>query len=247
MKQPALRQRVRKFILLVMLLLFPAIFYYFSPYIIVAAAQQGIVNGSFIMFGILFVSALLFGRAWCGWVCPAGGLYQVCRMVNDKPVHNGRWNWIKYGIWVPWLTIIGLMAKSAGGYHTIEIGFMTENGLSAADVPSYISYFAVLMILLGIALIVGRMAPCHYVCWMSPFLILGNGVKNRLGIPSLHLRAKTENCIDCKLCERNCPMSLTVNSMVQRGSMKHTECIVCGECADGCPKHVIHYAFGRPR
>lgn len=154
---------------------------------------------------------------------------------------------MKYGIWIPWLLTIALMAKSAGGYQKIEFGFMTENGLSATDIPSYISYYVVLVILAGIALIVGRMAPCHYICWMAPFLILGNSLKNALRLPSLHLRVNTEKCINCTLCERNCPMSLKVNSMVQAGSMKHSECILCGECVDTCPRKVIRYAFGCPR
>ena len=35
--------------------LFPATFYYLSPVLIVQAASQGIVNGSFMVFGLLFV------------------------------------------------------------------------------------------------------------------------------------------------------------------------------------------------
>jgi hypothetical protein len=45
---------------------------YFSPYVIVDGASQGIVNGSFISFALMFLSALFLGRLWCGWACPAG-------------------------------------------------------------------------------------------------------------------------------------------------------------------------------
>ncbi len=41
-----------------------------------------------------------------------------------------------------------------------------------------------------------------------------------------------------------CPISLEVAKMVQAKSMLHTECILCGSCADNCPHGVIRYSFG---
>ncbi len=38
-------------------------------------------------------------------------------------------------------------------------------------------------------------------------------------------------------------MNLDVNGMVQAGAMEHSECILCGTCADVYPKDVIHYSF----
>jgi ferredoxin len=31
--------------------------------------------------------------------------------------------------------------------------------------------------------------------------------------------------------------------MVQRGDMNNSECILCGECVDGCPRKVIGYGL----
>jgi len=61
--------------------------------------------------------------------------------------------------------------------------------------------------------------------------------------PAFHLKADKDKCIICKTCTQNCPMSLEVNLMVQKGSMVSSECILCGTCVDGCPKGVIKYAF----
>lgn len=66
------RQRIRAGALLLSLLLFPITMNSLSPYLIIDAASQGTVNASFLVFGLLFLSALaFFGRAWCGWACPA--------------------------------------------------------------------------------------------------------------------------------------------------------------------------------
>jgi len=72
------RQNIRRGIILFSFFLFPATFYYMSPYLVVDAAAKGIINGSFIMFALLFVSSLVLGRGFCGWVCPAGG----CQKTN---------------------------------------------------------------------------------------------------------------------------------------------------------------------
>ncbi|MHA2071805.1 MAG: 4Fe-4S binding protein, partial [Candidatus Thorarchaeota archaeon] len=66
------RQRLRKGLIFTSFLLFPIIMNYFSPYLIIEAALLGIMNGSFIVFTLLFISSLFLGRGFCGWLCPAG-------------------------------------------------------------------------------------------------------------------------------------------------------------------------------
>ena len=65
------RQTVRK-ALLISLLLFPVTMWYFSPYLIIQAASEHIMNGSFIVFCLMFVCSMFLGRVWCGYLCPAG-------------------------------------------------------------------------------------------------------------------------------------------------------------------------------
>jgi ferredoxin-type protein NapH len=86
------RQRIRKALLFASLLLCPVTLYYMSPYIIVASAAEGIINASLILFGLLFLSSLLLGRSWCGWLCPAGGLQEFGAAVNKKPARGGKLN-----------------------------------------------------------------------------------------------------------------------------------------------------------
>jgi ferredoxin-type protein NapH len=69
-----MRQKIRRTILLISFLFFPITLYYFSPALIIMGAAAGIIVGSFVLFGVLFVSSLLVGRGFCGWVCPGAGL-----------------------------------------------------------------------------------------------------------------------------------------------------------------------------
>ena len=86
---PIKRQKIRKGIILFLFFLFPVVFYYLSPYLIIEATLKGIVNGSFILFSVLFISALVAGRAFCGWVCPAGGGQEALFPVREKKSSKG--------------------------------------------------------------------------------------------------------------------------------------------------------------
>ncbi|MBN2006069.1 MAG: 4Fe-4S binding protein [Anaerolineae bacterium] len=244
MSQLATRQRVRKTLIIISLLLFPVIMNYLSPYVIIDGASQGIVNGSLIVFGLQFLSALFVGRLWCGWVCPAAGLGEVSFAINTKPVRS-KVDWIKWLIWFPWLAIIVLMVVRAGGYQKVDFFHLTESGISVDEPWKYMMYYIVVGIFLVLSVFAGRRAGCHTICWMAPFMILGRKLRNLGNWPALRLKAETEKCINCKKCTQNCPMSLDVNGLVQKGVMEHSECILCGSCVDVCPKDVIHYSFSR--
>lgn len=206
-------------------------------------ASQGIVTGSFLMFAQLFAIALVGGRVFCGWVCPAGGLQSVCCKVNSKNFKVGKMDWIKYCIWFPWIAVIVLLFIRAGGIQSIDPLYQTYYGISVSDVYSLVLFLVIAGAIALIAIIAGKRGSCHSVCWMAPFMIIGRTIRNIGEWPSLRLKAGVENCIDCKTCSRNCPMSLDVNEMVKRGAMEHTECILCGTCVDSCPKEVISYSF----
>jgi polyferredoxin len=240
------RQATRKALIFISLLLFPITMNFLSPYVIIDGAFQGIVNGSLVFFLVLFVGALLVGRLWCGWLCPAGGMGEACFMISEKPARGGRLHWIKWGIWIPWIGIITYAALSAGGYTRINLLHLTESGISVDEPAKYIIYYIVVGTVFVLSITAGKRAFCHYGCWMAPFMILGRKVRNALKTPALHLTADTDACIHCKRCTQACPMNLDVHGMVQSGHMEHSECILCGSCVDSCPKDVIHYAFDRP-
>ncbi len=110
--------------------------------------------------------------------------------------------------------------------------------------PWYMIYYVIIALFTILPIAVGRRAACHTICWMAPFMIIGRPARNLFRWPSLWLRADAEKCIDCKRCTRDCPMSLEVNEMVRAGDMEHVECILCGTCADTCPRDVIRFSFG---
>jgi len=249
LRQLPKRQRVRKTLVILTFLTFPITMNFFSPYVIIDGAMNGILNGSLVMFGLMFISSLFLGRAWCGWVCPGGGKQEIVEPVNNRPVNGKKLDWIKWLIWVPWVSLIVLFAVKGGGYSSVDLLYHTQGGISVAGTPdrpifiAYIIYYFVIALFVGLAVFAGRRAGCHTVCWMAPFMMIGRWVRNRFVWPSLRLKANPSVCKDCKTCTSNCPMSLDVNGMVQTGKMEHAECILCGTCVDNCSKSAIIFSF----
>lgn len=238
------RQKIRKGIILLSFFLFPVTYYYFSPVLIVLASSTGVINGSFVIFLLLFMSALFFGRGYCGWACPAAGCQESIFLAIDKRVTKG--DLIKWIIWIPWICTIGILAIKAGGYKYIDFFYQTTYGLSIADLQSFITYNIVLFCLIVLpAFVVGKRSFCHHLCWMAPFMILGRKIRNSTQLMSLQLKSTPDLCQHCHSCTENCPMSLPVEEMVNQQTMENTECILCGTCVDGCREGAISYNWGK--
>ena len=191
---------------------------------------------------MLFISSLVLGRAYCGWICPASGIQDNIMQVNNRKITRG--NIIKWIIWIPWIATIIILAFKKGGYHKIDPFYQTVYGLSISDVSSLITYLFVLVLIVTPAFLIGRRTFCHSICWMAPFMILGRKINLLLKIPSLRLKSQSEKCISCHTCSTNCPMSLPVEQMVALKKMENSECILCGTCVDGCTSDAIGFCFG---
>lgn len=239
-----MRQKIRKTLLIVSFLLFPVTIWYFSPYLIIQAASEHIINGSFIVFTCMLVFSMFFGRVWCGYFCPAGGLQECLFMCKPDPAKQGWRNRIKYVIWVLWMIAVVVTFILGKNDLTIDPFYMTDHGISISGIYNYVIYYGVIMLLVLPALIHGKRASCHYICWMAPFMVIGSTLGRILHLPQIHIEADRNACIECGQCNRACPMGLDVKSMVSEGNnAKCTECIQCGACIDSCPKKVLKYRW----
>lgn len=241
------RQKIRMGITTASFILFPITFYYFSPVISIKGVYKGVIPGSILIFSGLFLISLVMGRAFCGWVCPAGGLQDIVGHFRLKKVNPVRINWIKYLIWIPWLSGILLFIKRKEGIHTVDFFYLTTHGFSIGDVYGLIIYTIVVSAFFILALIVGRRSACHTICWMAPFMIIGRVIAKTFHLPSLILKLSDSPCISCGTCTDSCPMSIQVMERVQQKKMEDSDCVLCGSCVDNCPSKTIQYSFGKIR
>jgi len=235
-----MRQRIRRIVTLIFFLLFPVTLNYFSPYVSIDGAMNGLISGSVIVFAVMFLTGIFFGRAWCAWVCPMACLSDICMTVNDRRVNAKRLKIIRYAIFGVWFAILIAMFVLAGGIRGFDPLRMTSGGISVDMPMKYIIYYLVLALYVIVSLAVGRRGACHSFCWMSPFLVAGYHFGKLLRIPQLCIVADKENCVKCGKCTKLCPMSIDVQAAAQNGAVATSDCILCGLCADECPKDVLH-------
>lgn len=237
------RQKIRKLILIISLLLFPVTLYYFSPALIINAALNGIINGSFIVFVLMFLLSIPFGRIFCAYFCPAGGLQECVFEVNENKPKQGWRNYIKYIIWIIWISVVVFCYFYNEKKVSIDFFFETENGISVSSIQSYIIYYGIICLFFIPSILFGKRIFCHYFCWMAPFMILGTKLRNFLHLPGLHIKAKNKKeCISCNRCNKACPMGIDVtNETMKNNIIKNSECIQCGACIDNCPKKLLSY------
>ena len=243
------RQMARRIMLFVSFLLFPITVFYLSPVLSIWGPVMGIISGSLIIFGALFVFSLFMGRIFCSYLCPMGGMQTAISSIQNKRIKL-KSAFVKWIIFIPWLaTIIALPIIINNPFVGFNFIYRTGNasiglpGVSIVTLPGFIIYYGVVAIVFLLGLIVGKRSFCHHMCWISPFMIIGRKLSNWLRIPSLRLKTENEKCISCKRCDRSCPMSINVQELVKKGDMETSHCILCGNCIDACPKNVIQYIF----
>lgn len=250
------RQMTRKIFLFISFLLFPITIFYFSPYLSVIGPAMGVISGAIIVFAGLFVFSLFFGRIFCSWICPMGGMQEAMATIRKRRILK-RSFWVKWLIFIPWILVIIILPLvlipewqgfnffwRIGGLIVINdnpIDTVDLTGISIMSLQGVMIYYIVIAIIAVMGLAIGKRSFCHHLCWVGPFMVIGRKISNWIQIPSLRLKPVNEKCIQCKRCTRICPMSLDVHELVKRGNMEDSNCILCGQCIDECPKNVIHY------
>ncbi len=192
-----------------------------------------LIKNVYIVPTVIIVSVLtiIFGRVFCGWVCPLGFIFDLTYRLRIKlfglrklpevspSIHN-KLIYIKYIILI--IFIILTYHFTTYAYCSVcPIGALTN---LSGTVISYI--FLIGFIILGF---IYPMAFCRYFCPIGALL----GI---LSIKPLFKLELNDNCVKCKLCEKKCPMQINITENIAQ-----KECIRCFECISNCKKNAISY------
>ncbi len=184
---------------------------------------------------------LVFGRVWCGWICPTGTILDLYGF-KDRVFKWQGLRYVKYVI----LAVIFIMAL----FGSLTLMFFEPitvlvRGLVAGFVPviqnvvagvpvdwTKVSVVAAVLLLFALlANIVERRFWCRYICPLGATI----GLLSKF---SLFKRNVKESCVKCAHCNPTCPM----------GAIDHVnfksdpaECIMCMDCAPACPTKSIEF------
>jgi ferredoxin-type protein NapH len=181
---------------------------------------------------------IIFGRAFCGWVCPMDFLFAIVDRAR-------RWRKMKIRV-SPKLGYFVLVLFLAGSLltgiplFTNYISHLTNffrainaGVFLALDLPvdPVIIWFSggVILILLVLEFFFPRLW-CRVICPVGKTY----GLLNKISL--IKLKFAEGRCNGCFFCERVCYMDVKIVENLERGSLRDTNCIYCGRCIKTCNK-----------
>lgn len=241
------RQRLRRLIIALLFLALPITLNYYSPYLMTSGTAERVATFSLALWLLIFATAFVLGRSFCGWACPFNGLQQLWESVSTRPLKHVRFlPVVKYALWGAWVAAVFGIALATGGWTRFEPLYMTENGVSVTEAGNLITYFMLVGLTLAPAAL-GRRGFCRYLCPFGVWGIVAEKIGYAVHIPRLALSADSAKCSGCGSCTKACPMQLPVTEMVAVDQMRTTECFMCETCVDVCPNKAIQLRFGRAK
>lgn len=194
---------------------------------------QKIHQSSFTLMWLVFALTLLFGPVFCGWVCPFGTVEEFVGKIGKKIFKKKYNNFIPSVIDKPlrYLRYIILIL--------VVVNTAISGKLLFSNFDPYFALFNIWssevtrlsLLVLGLVLIGSLFVErpwCKYLCPYGALL----GIFNLFRIVKLKRNEKT--CINCKACDRVCPMNIDIST--SKVIVDH-QCISCLLCTDemACP------------
>ncbi len=187
-----------------------------------------------IVIGLAIISTIIFGPIICGFICPFGAIqdltsklgkklfkYKYNTFINSKV--DQKLKYLRYIMLV--LTVI--LTASSGVMILEKINpYHAFLGLFKGSIS--LVGFIILTLILLVSLFIQR-PWCRYICPYGAFLGLFNKFK------VFRMVRNDNSCINCKKCNKNCPMGIDITS---KEEVRDLSCISCLECVKEsvCPK-----------
>lgn len=170
---------------------------------------------------LFIVLTFVFGRIFCGYLCPIGALQEIAYIIPIKKlkIKNKTLPIVFRLIFFFAFVVSGVLFST--GILTF-FGFYDFFNLNVTSI-----FFYIFSALLLVSIFVYR-PFCRFFCPYGALLSLTS-------VKGLFKLQRNDNCVDCKKCEIICP-----TNEAGRADLKQ-ECYLCNRCKDVCPVDAIEY------
>ena len=208
--------------------------------------ELGYVNAGIILFVVLILSTLVFGRFFCGWGCHVVALQDLCGWflkkigMKPKPFRS------RFLVYIPlfaafYMFVLPTLMRVYEGrkFPGFTYHLTTENFWATFPAPGIaILTFVVCGFL--IVWLVGNKGFCTYGCPYGAFFYYADkAAPGKIRV--------TDDCEQCGHCTAVCTSNVRVHEEVARFKMVvDAGCMKCMDCVSVCPKNALYFGFGRP-
>ncbi|MBN2797643.1 MAG: 4Fe-4S binding protein [Deltaproteobacteria bacterium] len=185
--------------------------------------------------GVLVGVTALYGRFFCGWICPKGTLQDLVfrpGLAWTVPPRVDRW--LKYGKYV---ALAALIAGPLGWEYRLFAQVGPFKVLFNLDGSTYLVSFLVVVLLVSVFI---ERAWCRYLCPAGAMLGL------IAFFSPTKVRVNEEACIGCTKCAKVCPVNAIEALPKQVPVIALTECHACKACETVCPTSCITLSTRTP-
>ena len=171
----------------------------------------------FLTFFFLFIT-LLFGRIWCGWLCPQTVLADFTSFAEKRT--KGGWIFSYLAIFIASILVsANLIWYFVTPYDFIPALFTGSLGNVTRGI------WIVLSVIILLDILFLRHKFCATVC---PYAKLQSVMYDDKTLVIAFDPKRKDECIDCLACVRRCPVGIDI-----RKGLNYA-CINCAECIDEC-------------
>jgi len=212
---------------------------------LLSGLSRGVLNAGFVFWILVLISAVILGRAFCGWFCWFGGYLDMVEWgIGSLKIKIPRRMLLYLGV-IPFVSL-ALKVSNSLLINWIQ-GFPTTFTFQLADVEPWGGQQTGISILITLIMFgpvlfffFGRKAWCRYLCPIGALLKI-------FGIVGLcKIRLVNDNCIGCGTCNYTCDMQVDVlGELKTHGEVLSSNCIRCLKCTNECPKGAIGFNFSR--
>jgi polyferredoxin len=187
---------------------------------------------------LTIAATLVFGRVWCGWVCPLGVILDFFGPNGTRKV-DAWWRQIKYGILFVILMMAGFGSLAFMWFDPITIlirgvadPIAVVQSIIAFPRIQYITLLSILPLVIILVLNgIEKRFWCRYLCPLGAIVALGSKV-------SWIRRLVNDSCTTCGECVPSCSMGAINPTTIESDP---AECVMCMDCAAPCPMTSITF------
>lgn len=168
---------------------------------------------------------VLFGRAFCGWICPGRWIFNRGPGTAKKPWRGSAW---VQRLMVGGVIAVAWWCRSPVFCTICPAGLFCRGAIAAGTGGNPLPTLGWLSALVGFEWASGR-SWCRDLCPLGAAL----GQLSRLN-PFLGVRANPDRCRPCLACERACAMGLNLSRDADLSA-----CTKCLACQPACPRNAV--------